>query len=79
MIMYMEVKMAKRTYTITGIAELQDYIAEKFYGEPRSTTHCINCKSTDVKASDFRDELSRREFAISGFCQRCQDEVFGGE
>lgn len=24
----------------------------------------------------FRDELSRKEFDISGMCQRCQDEVF---
>lgn len=26
---------------------------------------------------NFKDELSRREFKISGLCQRCQDEVFG--
>jgi hypothetical protein len=24
----------------------------------------------------FRDDLSRREYAISGLCQTCQDEVF---
>ncbi len=28
-------------------------------------------------ALQFRDELSRREFAISGLCQDCQDTVFG--
>ena len=26
----------------------------------------------------FRDNLSRREYNISGFCQDCQDDVFGG-
>ena len=26
--------------------------------------------------TDFRDELSAREFRISGFCQACQDDVF---
>lgn len=25
---------------------------------------------------EFRDELSRKEYSISGLCQKCQDEVF---
>lgn len=25
----------------------------------------------------FRDELSAKEYYISGMCQRCQDKVFG--
>ena len=25
----------------------------------------------------FRDKLSRREYRISGLCQKCQDSVFG--
>lgn len=25
----------------------------------------------------FRDDLSRREYAISGLCQGCQDAMFG--
>lgn len=25
----------------------------------------------------FRDDLSRKEAGISGFCQKCQDETFG--
>ena len=29
-----------------------------------------------VNNSDFKDELSRKEFQIGGFCQSCQDEVF---
>lgn len=29
-------------------------------------------------AADFRDELSAREYRISGLCQNCQDEIFGG-
>lgn len=27
-------------------------------------------------ADEFRDDLSRREYTISGLCQACQDEVF---
>ena len=30
-----------------------------------------------VDVSSFRDDLSVKEFHISGLCQRCQDEVFG--
>ena len=26
----------------------------------------------------FKDELSYKEFKISGMCQYCQDETFGG-
>lgn len=28
-------------------------------------------------ATTFKDELSRREYAISGLCQECQDKFFG--
>jgi len=30
----------------------------------------------EVKEEGFRDELSKREFKISGLCQTCQDETF---
>lgn len=28
-------------------------------------------------ATEFRDEISKKEFSISGLCQKCQDKVFG--
>jgi len=28
---------------------------------------------------DFKDELSRKEFSLSGLCQGCQDEFFTEE
>ena len=36
---------------------------------------CVSCKED---ASTFNDDLSRKEFTISGLCQPCQDSVFGG-
>ena len=30
-----------------------------------------------VKMEDFKDALSRKEFAISGMCQECMDSIFG--
>ena len=39
---------------------------------------CPMCHS-DIKESDFKDELSKKEYSISGMCQKCQDEVFTEE
>ena len=36
---------------------------------------CVSCRGP---AASFRDELSHREFRISGLCQACQDNVFAG-
>ncbi len=32
-----------------------------------------------VDLTGFRDSLSRKEYLISGLCQKCQDSFFGGE
>ena len=35
---------------------------------------CVSCGG---EANAFKDELSKREYTISGFCQVCQDKVWG--
>jgi len=35
------------------------------------------CTFCGAPASDFKDDLSRKEYSISGFCQKCQDDTFG--
>ncbi len=35
------------------------------------------CSWCGKPATQFKDELSRREYRISGLCQECQDKVFG--
>jgi hypothetical protein len=37
---------------------------------------CPLCGTHVVSESQFTDELSVREYYISGMCQHCQDEVF---
>ena len=38
---------------------------------------CPFCnKKIDMK--EFRDKSSINEYGISGLCQKCQDEMFGG-
>ena len=35
---------------------------------------CVMCGQP---TSTFRDEQSKKEFTISGMCQKCQDDLFG--
>jgi hypothetical protein len=35
------------------------------------------CPTCGEPIAGFRDELSLREYKISGMCQACQDSVFG--
>ena len=37
---------------------------------------CVKCGGPAV---DFRDEISRKEYGISGLCQCRQDSIFGTE
>jgi len=37
---------------------------------------CAMCNTT-VRMEDFTDEISVREFGISGMCQSCQNDMFG--
>lgn len=34
---------------------------------------CVWCGNSAV---EFTDELSRKEYSISGLCQKCQDKMF---
>jgi hypothetical protein len=38
-----------------------------------------NCTWCKKPVTEFRNEISKREYGISGFCQKCQDEVFGAD
>ena len=44
--------------------------------EHKDQGKCPFCGKEINPETDFRDDLSRREFKISGLCQECQDEVF---
>ena len=59
-----------------------DGFAEKNFGHKQGEkgesgkSICVFC-GAEVDASSFKDELSVKEFHISGVCQKCQDETFG--
>lgn len=60
--------MNKKIMKISGLGDMVKAVEEGL---------CPLC-GNPVNFEDFRDDLSRREFKISGLCQKCQDEVFGG-
>jgi hypothetical protein len=35
---------------------------------------CVFC---EAPAKEFKDEISKKEFTVSGLCQTCQDKTFG--
>ena len=55
-------------------------MAMKLFGRSKvlavAGNQCVKCGEGAV---DFRDELSRKEYGISGLCQTCQDGIFGYE
>jgi len=67
--------------TFRRSAELEEFldgVAESFFGRDRKESFENNkCISCGGPATEFRDELSKKEFGISGLCQLCQDSVFG--
>jgi hypothetical protein len=55
-----------------------DSMSKSMFGRTRSASIegrvCVTCGQP---VGEFRDALSRKEFGISGMCQKCQDSVFG--
>lgn len=37
---------------------------------------CVTCGDL---VQGFRNQISHKEYQISGMCQKCQDSVFGGK
>mgnify|MGYP007094219909 CR=1 FL=1 len=42
--------------------------------EKIKSSACVTC---DTPSVIFADELSEKEYTISGMCQKCQDNFFG--
>jgi len=39
--------------------------------------NCVWCHKP-VKENEFTDELSKKEYSVTGMCQVCQDNMFNG-
>jgi len=70
--------MTQTKYSHLGTGPAQKQAREMLTGSPEKPVgQCICCASTKVARTDFRDELSWKEYHISCLCQVCQDSVFG--
>jgi len=56
-----------------NIQKLLDNMTKQMFGRVQDNIHCTNCGKD---AGFFKDEVSLREYEISGLCQECQDKVF---
>ena len=53
-----------------------DEMATQMFGWDGDVANCRMCNNP---VEGFKDGLSQREYEISGMCQQCQDDFFGGE
>lgn len=50
--------------------------ADLIFPEKRKLKEQGKCPLCTKPVGEFRDDLSRKEYSISGMCQDCQDEFF---
>ena len=59
-----------------GITALLDGITDRTLSIRRNV--CVSAPiGCGQPIGPFKNDLSRREYTISGLCQRCQDSIFG--
>ncbi len=60
---------------------LEDLLTQISGSDRRETIRAGLCRPApmgcDKKVHAFRDELSVKEYTISGLCQACQDKIYG--
>ena len=68
--------MNKKTYSPAPKAkEVKQFLDDTLgRSEKIKSSVCVSCDATDVV---FKNEISRKEYTLSGMCQKCQDEFFG--
>ena len=67
----------RKNMKTAGMENMLDGMAKELFGRGRKVAMdnqmCVICGDD---ANHFSDELSRKEYGISGMCQSCQDGVF---
>ena len=51
--------------------------AGKIFPEAAGNIRKGICPTCEKPVGKFKDDISEREYGISGMCQKCQDSVFG--
>lgn len=59
------------------VQEKLEELSMEIFGRSRSLAQAGNsCVKCGKPATQFRDELSLKEYQITGFCNDCQDEFY---
>ena len=65
--------MAEPTRKNPAIRDMQSTIMGCDVPAMIKADRCVSCKGVAV---EFKDEVSRKDYAITGLCQACQDAVY---
>jgi hypothetical protein len=57
--------------------EIDEFLKDGLGFDRKGSIESDKCVFCGKPATEFRDELSRKEYYISGICQECQDKTFG--
>ena len=68
--------MAEPTEKAQGI---DDFLTEVLGVDRKGAIHSDTCSWCKGTAAEFRNDISRQEYRISGFCQKCHDDTFGAD
>ena len=70
-------RVSKNINNMSTMEQFKEDISMMFFGRSVSLANAGNqCVCCGKSATEFRDEISKREYRISSLCQHCQDEVF---
>ena len=62
---------------MNSMENFKDTVSLNVFGRSRmlaiAGAQCVSCGRS---ATEFRDKVSRKEYSISGMCQKCQDRFF---
>jgi uncharacterized CHY-type Zn-finger protein len=62
---------------MNAMDNFKDEMSLNLFGRSRTLAIAgAQCVACGRPATEFRNELSRKEFGISGLCQHCQDRFF---
>lgn len=64
--------------------DMQKFLKNTFGVKPEDAISKKKCVDLPIGCGkevnidkDFKDDISRKEYGISGLCQKCQDKIFG--
>ena len=68
--------------TLTSLLNMVSSNIAESRGQGMSRTAALEqnkCASCGGDATTFRDDTSRREYPLTAWCQKCQDNFFGAD